>query len=146
MGEDRKYTDPELEKFVRENRDMIEKFLKAEGESFKERYYAEKSRAETAMNDQKEKVRELIGVFTDPEVQRHFMMAGFELFMGINAIMKAAPVPDAFKDIVDKTEEARVSAMENVCKANSECPKKPAQKVDIASTAPKTGKKKPSPE
>lgn len=151
---EKRYRDPELEKFFSENRDMIEKLLKEEKEMIKDTFEEEKEKMEALLEEQKDKAKEaaqgVVNMITDPDVQKHFMAVGLELLMGINALMKAAPMPDSVKEMVDKAEDVRKSASDNFCKNNPDCNKKPKpaapEKIEIkpvakkpaATTKPKT--------
>lgn len=146
MSDDKKYTDPELEQFIRENRDMIERLLKEEKTLFKEFFNEEKASIEEIAEEQKKKAREaaqgVFNMFTDPEVQKHFMTMGMEFMMGMNALMRAAPMPDIVKDMAEKADEARKGASENFCDTNPDCKKKPKasapEKIEIKSAPKKT--------
>jgi len=141
------YEDPELERFVRENNEMIKKLLKVQKDLAKETFKEEKDRVEELIEYQKAKTKEVaegvVTMFTDPDVQKHFMAVGLELFMGINALMKAAPLPDAVKDAMSKAEDVKDETSKNFCKVNPNCAKKPkTQKVNITDgdIKPKTQK------
>ncbi|MDR0309931.1 MAG: hypothetical protein LBH88_04160 [Candidatus Methanoplasma sp.] len=142
----KRYTDPDLEKFFRENREMIdrlfkeekermEKLFKEEKESFKNAFDEQRARAEEFAEKKKAKAKETaqeaFNAFTDPEVQRHFMAMGMEFMMAMNALMRAMPFPDTFKDMADKAEEARKKASDAARSG-----KPTAEKVEIRS-APK---------
>ncbi|MDR0888099.1 MAG: hypothetical protein LBM39_02810 [Candidatus Methanoplasma sp.] len=137
----KRYEDPELEKFFRENREIVEKLLKEERNLIKETVKAERERFEEYVGDPKVKVKEtandIFGAFTDPEVQRHFLTVGIELLLGVNALIQAAPIPEEFKDFVKKTEQEGKKAAGAAKKATSDV-KKPGsvsvEKVNIKGT------------
>jgi len=137
MTDDRgRYKDPELERFFRENKDMVESLIKEEREMIKRLLEEERANFDEVINKHKVKgedvAKKTMDMFTDPEVQKHFMSMGMEFIMGMTALMKASPLPDSFKDMVDRTEGAGKEAAKDVRK-NSEVPKD-VQKVDIKST------------
>ena len=152
------YTDPELEKFLRENKEMIErlfreerekmeKILKEEKESFRGVFDEEWEKAKRTAEEKKDKAKdtaqEMFNAFTDPEVQRHFMAMGMEFMMAMSALAKSMPFPDHIKDMADKAEAARKNASDNFSKADpgrGRSGTKAPEKVEIK-TAPK---KKPS--
>jgi len=160
MSEDgKKYTDPELERFLRENKEMVMRLFKEERkimaklfeeerECFKDAFSEEKAKAEEFAGKSKDKAKEtaqeMFNAFTDPEVQRHFMAMGMEFMMAVNALISAMPFPDGIKDMAEKAEEARKNATENFSKANAGRGKgtKPAapEKINIQ---PATKKKAP---
>ncbi len=157
-GEDKKRIDPELEKFLRENKEMMsrlfseekemmERFFKEEKEHFRGAFDEEMKRAEEFADRKKEKAKEaaktMFDAFADPEVQKHFMAMGMEFMLGMNALMKAMPVPDCMKDMADKAEKARKEASENFSKAaggKASKPSAPPEKINVE-PAPK---KKPA--
>jgi hypothetical protein len=119
--DDKKYIDPELEKFLKENKEMLErlfseekemmeKFFKEGKSSFKETFNKECGKAEDFAKEKKDKAKEkaedVFNAFTDPEVQKHFMVMGMEFMMGMSALIKAMPFPDFMKDAAGKAEEA----------------------------------------
>ncbi|MCL2147981.1 MAG: hypothetical protein FWH47_01395 [Methanomassiliicoccaceae archaeon] len=129
---DKGYVDPELEKFIGENKEMLERLFRSEmvmmrrlfkGEKdlFEEAFRDERKRVEEFADRQKDKAKEaaqgMFNAFTDPEVQRHFMAMGMEFMMGMGALMSAMPLPDCFKDMAGKAEEARRSTAEGFSKA-----------------------------
>jgi hypothetical protein len=149
---DKKYIDPELERFFRENRDMIERLLKEERSCLKSVFEAERARAEEMAESQKNKAEDIaqgvIGMLMDPDVQRHFMAVGTELILGIGALMKAAPIPDSIREMA---EEARKDKSDGFRKAGSEhgneSESASRRKVEIKSVpkkAPKPPEKSPA--
>ncbi len=151
--EGKRYSDPEIERFFSENKEMIERLLREEKEIFISTFEQEKEKVGELMDEQKDKAKEMaqgvVNMVTDPEVQRHFMAVGMELLMGMNALMRAAPVPDTVKDMMDKAEEMRKTTADNFCKTNPDCNKKPKpaapEKIDIKPVAkkPQTSSAKP---
>jgi len=148
------YTDPELEKFLKENKEMIERLFKEEKEmmekffkeekeffrgTFDEEWEKAKRSAEEQKNKAKDTAQEMFNAFTDPNVQRHFMAMGMEFMMAVSALMKAMPFPDPIRDMAGKAEEARKNASDNFSRSGSGRSKPGAQapeKVEIK-TAPK---------
>jgi len=161
MSEDgRKYTDPELEKFLKENKEMMERlfrenkemmdrFFREEKERIRDAFDEEIKRAEAFSGEKKDKAKdaaqEVYNAFTDPEVQRHFLAMGMEFMMGMNALISAMPFPEQMKDMAKKAEEARKSTSENFSKAGADRGKgmKPAppEKINVE-PAPKKSQSK----
>jgi len=126
MSEDEKrYIDPELEKFLKENkemmkrlfseeREMVESFFKEEKEYFKGTFDEEQKKTEEFFKEQRKKAKEtgeeVFKAFADPEVQKHFMKMGMEFMMGMSALISAMPFPDIVKDMAGKAEKAGKSA------------------------------------
>jgi len=132
--DDKRYTDPELERFLRENKEMVMRLFKEERkimaklfeeekECFKEAFGEEKAKAEDFAEKSKDKAKEtaqeMFNAFTDPEVQKHFMAMGLEFMMAVSALFSAMPFPDGIKDMAEKAEEARRNATENFSKASA---------------------------
>ena len=150
-----RYAGTEMESFVKENRDKVERLIKderAHAASFivserdiytdavmRERIRArERVREEYHMNrafleedaqwakdrttEAKEKMDEIagkaVGTLTDAEVQQHLFGAGMEMFMAVNSLIKAAPVPDSVKEAINRTERNKDA---EYCKKNSHC-------------------------
>ena len=130
-------TDEEINKFVGENRELIERIMKVQQESAKETVRLAKEMAEGAVDSTKvaaEKVAKkseeffkvTIETITNPVVQEHFMTAGLELIAGLSAMAELAPVPDFMKEAAaDFEKEAKKAA----CKANKDCPAKTTKKA-----------------
>jgi hypothetical protein len=163
---DKKYIDPDLERFLKENKEMIERLLKEEKEMmqklFKEEkeffggtFDEERKKAEEFAQKQKDKAKdtaqEMFNAFTDPDVQRHFMAMGMEFMMGMNALMRAMPFPDCVRDMADKAGEAGKSAAENAARTGRGRSNASAlEKIEIESApkkeAPPSDKTKDSPD
>jgi len=145
MSDDgKKYTDPEVERFFRENKEMVEKLLREEKEIFSRMLKEKKAKYDNSTK-QKEKAKEtaqqMMGAFMEPEVQRHFMMMGMEFMMGMSALVQASPIPDMFKEMAGKAEGAGKAAA-NEFRKGIETKKgsnvKP-QKVEIKDAGKKAG-------
>lgn len=131
-----RYVDPELEKFFRQNKEMVEKLLAEESEKAidamekgnisakdfaiyhakkaKETAEAEKEIFEEFARYKKKKADDLatglLAMMQDPDVQKHFATAGLELLMAFDALVKAAPIPDEFKKPAEKASQAAKTA------------------------------------
>ena len=108
------FTDSELEDFIRENREILERLLRQEKDRAgriynKEAQKAEelKGKAEEFKGKAEEKTAEFIAAVTDPEIHKHFMRAGFEILMGAGAMLKAMPMPDKVRSTLDLAKETR---------------------------------------
>lgn len=162
---DPKYTDPEIEKFVRENKEMIEKLLQQERANIKKVMEAESANAKDFAEFQEEKIEEILSkskepfeefadcqkdkmehaaqsvivMFMDPEFQKHMVSAGMEMMMALEALVKAAPLPDFARDAAEKAQETRDNATKAYCQKNPDCVNKKAsrqtQKVPIKGSA-----------
>jgi len=110
----------DLEEIVRKNREKIEKILKDQKGSFKEKADSTKEKAEDALKG-------ILSLFLDPEIQMHFIRAGMEFLHGIEEIVKNAPMSDNMKDTVEKACEMKDKIIDAV--ANEMDPKsKPKDK------------------
>lgn len=128
-------TEEEFQEFVSKNRELIEKIMVLQKEGAIEIASAGRSAAHDAMNTAdaaKEKAEEFAkatySMFMDPEVQRHFMAMGMELFMGLSAMMQKAPIPDFMRESASSTER---NWKDSTCRANDTCGKAKVQKVEI---------------
>ena len=150
--DDKKYIDPELEKFLKENKEMLErlfseekemmeKFIKEGKGSFKETFDSECEKADEFAKQKKEKAKEkaeeVFNAFTDPDVQRHFMKMGMEFMMGMNALIKAMPFPDFVKEAAGKAEEARKGTSDDFSNSEKSKPNSGLEKIDIEMTSKK---------
>lgn len=143
------FADKELRSFVRENMEILESLIRQEKDMAKALYQAEKSKAEDKIGELRksaeEKTFEFIAAVTNPEMQRHFMVAGFEILMGLNAFVQAMPKPDFLEGATEMAKEARGDAMKQARKAYSDVKRSTPKKVDIvespASAKPNTPEK-----
>ncbi len=118
-------TEEEFRDFIRKNRDLIEKIMALQKEGVIEiASVGREATREAAVSVDAAKqrtedfARAAYSMFTDPEVQRHFMAMCMELFMGLSAMMQKAPVPDFVKETAGSTERAWKSS---ACRTNDEC-------------------------
>jgi len=154
---DKSYIDPELEKFLKENKEMLERLFREERELVKELFKEEKeffrgsfdeecAKAEEFAKEKKKKAeetaQEMFYAFTDPEVQKHVMSMGFEFMMAAAAFVKAMPIPDAFKDMVDRSDDARKKAYRDSARRNKETEPSGPEKINIDSAPKKTSSAK----
>jgi len=103
--------EPDMEEFVKKNREMIEAILKTQ----KEKAGSQKKKAEETMDG-------LLGLILNPEIQRHFVKAGMEFLAGIEGLLRNAPFPDKMKETVGKACDAKDAFMKDVvCEENPDC-------------------------
>ncbi len=132
-------TEEEIRRFVSENKALIESMMQLQREgmteaasvardSAKDAAAFMKDSAEDAMSRAEDLAKATFGMFTDPEVQRHFVAMGLEFMMGLSAMMQKAPIPDFMKDSADSAGKAVRTA---ACRANEDCGARKVQKVDI---------------
>ncbi len=128
-------TEEEFQDFVAKNRELIEKIMLLQKEGVIEVTSAGRDAAHEAVHavdDARVKAEEFAKatytMFMDPEVQKHFMAMGMELFMGLSAMVQKAPVPDFMKEAVGSTER---NWKDSACKANDQCGRAKVQKVEI---------------
>lgn len=131
------FTYSEIESFVKENREMLERMMRQEKEMANRFYQSGASRAEELKSRAEEKTIEFIAAVTDPEIHRHFMLAGFEFLMGVNAMMKAMPMPEVVRATMELAKETREKTFEEAKenyskkKAASESSGPVSQKIEI---------------
>lgn len=135
------FSEEEFQSFIKQNRDLIERMMSLQKEAVVNTAAAGReithevvgSAAETA-EKAKEKTEEFVkttyNMFTDAEVQKHFMTMGMEFMAGLSALMQKAPMPDFVKDAAGGVED---NWKQTACKNNDECAAKKAraQKVKI---------------
>ena len=122
-------TNEEIDRFVSENREMIERMMAIQEEGI--RTTAELGRqlteeaikvsvmmADIMMKKTEEFVKATFEMLTSPEVQKHFMTAGMETLAGVSAMAELAPMPGFVKTGVLDTERAVRQA---ACIANPAC-------------------------
>ena len=104
-------TEEEFQDFVAKNRDLIEKIMVLQKEGVIEVASAGRDAAHEAahvVDDARVRAEDFAkatySMFMDPEVQKHFMAMGMELFMGLSAMMQKAPVPDFVREAAGSTE------------------------------------------
>ncbi|MCL2890931.1 MAG: hypothetical protein FWF40_03455 [Methanomassiliicoccaceae archaeon] len=124
----------ELERMVKEQKEMIDKLMEAHGHdhgpSLKDTIDSKKEKAD-------ETFRSVFAIFTNKEIQRHFVKAGMEFLSGIEEIIKAIPVPDSVREKMDMAAEAKDDFVKDVvCDLNPSCKyksasKKKMKKIDV---------------
>jgi vacuolar-type H+-ATPase subunit E/Vma4 len=113
----------ELERMIKEQREMIEKLIEAQKASFKETTEPKKERAEDAM-------KAILSIIANKDIQKHFVKAGMEFLSGIEEIIKAVPFPDSVKEKMDKASEAKDEFVRGVvCELNPVCKQKTGKKM-----------------
>lgn len=146
MTEEKGYSEDfesELEEFVKENREMLEKLLeKTRGDECSEKIHGAKDKAKTKAE---EKMKEVVYFATNPEMHSHFMAAGFQFMMGVNAAIKAMPLPDFVKESIDSMEEAREQTAERMRKSKSDSSdeKPKTGRIEISVSEPEEPQSKP---
>ena len=66
---------------------------------------------------------EIFSPFTDEQFQKHVVGAGLEFWMALNALVRAAPLPDSLKNAFAN---ADLNRSREYCAKNPECRKKPS--------------------
>lgn len=132
-------TEEEFQDFVAKNRDLIEKIMVLQKEGVIEVASAGRDAAHV-VDDARVRAEDFAkatySMFMDPEVQKHFMAMGMELFMGLSAMMQKAPVPDFVREAAGSTER---NWKDSACKANDQCGRSKVQKVEINRDEPSDG-------
>ena len=113
----------ELERMIKEQREMIEKLMEAQKSSFKSTIEPKKEKAEEFM-------KAMLSLFTNPEIQKHFVKAGMEFLSGIEEAIKAIPLPDNVKEGIGKASEIKDTFVRDVvCEMNPVCKYKTGKKM-----------------
>ncbi|MBQ8180238.1 MAG: hypothetical protein IJ026_07380 [Candidatus Methanomethylophilaceae archaeon] len=154
------FDEEEFQRFVKQNRDLIERMMALQKEAVKgvvtdaasmgrdlthdavslasETTGKMRESADATKEKAEEFARTTYGMFTDPTVQKHFMTMGMEFMMGLSAMMQKAPMPDFMKDAASGMEQ---NWKQSACRNNDECAarKAKARKVNIdVDTQPET--------
>jgi len=125
-------TDEEIDRFVADNRELIERMMHTQKEGIQAASEIGKEMTTTAIEStimaadivrkqSEEFVKSTYRTITNPIVQRHFMNAGLEFIAGLSALAEAAPMPGVMKDTARDFERNLKSA---ACRANKDCPAK----------------------
>ena len=135
------YSEEEFQSFIKQNRDLIERMMSLQKQAAVETLSAGREIAHEAVGSAvdtadkaKEKTEEFVkttyNMFTDPEVQKHFMTMGMEFMAGMSSMFQKAPMPEFVKDAAGGVEK---NWKQSACKNNDECARRKAsrQKVNI---------------
>ncbi len=125
-------TDEEINRFVNDNRELVERMMAVQKENaemakaigkdviklgFESTYIA----ADFARRKSEEFFVKTYKMITNPEVQRHFMASGLEFLAGLTALAENAPMPSFMREAaVGVQKNARAAA----CTVNENCPAK----------------------
>ncbi len=139
--------DPNVEKFILEHREDIEKLLKrschdegaGDGSSDGDEHHnhvGEGIDYLKGVSDQNRKKVEdtaqtVISTLMDQDFQKHMASAGFEFIMAVDALMKAAPMPDFVREATEKAHETRDNVTKSYCQKNPDCASKKQSKSSV---------------
>ena len=123
-------TDEEIDRFVADNRDLIERMMEIQMENARTAslfgrdlaVQMSESAVEAACmvrERSEEFFRETLDTISDPVVQRHFMDASMEFLAGLTALVEAAPMPDFVRTAAS---DFKSNARSAACRANKDCP------------------------
>lgn len=109
--------DPEeFRKFILDNREIIQSILDEGKEPTEEKTPEEK--LDEALTETKEKIKGLnyaaLSIFSDDDVQKHFITGCLEFIHFFEAIIDAAPLSPEVREMVKKAEQARDRTIRNV--------------------------------
>ena len=133
------YSEEEFQSFIKQNRDLIERMMSLQKQAAVETLSAGREIAHEAVGSAvdtadkaKEKTEEFVkttyNMFTDPEVQKHFMTMGMEFMAGMSSMFQKAPMPEFVKDAAGGVEK---NWKQSACKNNDECAGKKATKQKV---------------
>ena len=133
------YSEEEFQSFIKQNRDLIERMMSLQKQAAVETLSAGREIAPEAVGSAvdtadkaKEKTEEFVkttyNMFTDPEVQKHFMTMGMEFMAGMSSMFQKAPMPEFVKDAAGGVEK---NWKQSACKNNDECARKKATKQKV---------------
>ena len=133
------YSEEEFQSFIKQNRDLIERMMSLQKQAAVETLSAGREIAHEAVGSAvdtadkaKEKTEEFVkttyNMFTDPEVQKHFMAMGMEFMAGMSSMFQKAPMPEFVKDAAGGVEK---NWKQSACKNNDECARKKATKQKV---------------
>ena len=84
---------------------------------------------------------EVFSPLADEQFQKHVVGAGLEFWMALNALIRAAPLPDSLKNAFVNADNNRNSEF---CAKNPSCKKKPAEESEDKGEKPKAIKITPA--
>ena len=122
--------DEEFKKFILDNKDRILNILQEnlpDSDDVDRAFeYADKAKAKVSeKKDAVEDVaKQVYTAFTAPEVHKHFIKMGMELFMGLNEIADRLPVPDSVRKVRDDMGRTETEIRKEMCRNNPDCMKK----------------------
>ena len=133
------YSEEEFQSFIKQNRDLIERMMSLQKQAAVETLSAGREIAHEAVGSAvdtadkaKEKTEEFVkttyNMFTDPEVQKHFMTMGMEFMAGMSSMFQKAPMSEFVKDAAGGVEK---NWKQSACKNNDECARKKASKQKV---------------
>ena len=133
------YSEEEFQSFIKQNRDLIERMMSLQKQAAVETLSAGREIAHEAVGSAvdtadkaKEKTEEFVkttyNMFTDPEVQKHFMTMGMEFMAGMSSMFQKAPMSEFVKDAAGGVEK---NWKQSACKNNDECARKKATKQKV---------------
>ncbi len=128
-----KMTDEEFMAFINANKERMNTLMGNDKDVkafLKENAKKAKAKVEKVTDATEDTVKKVFEALFSPEVQKHVIGAGVELFLGISAALKAMPVPEKAQPIVDKMSEIRTNATTVYCAKNPECPRKKASEPE----------------
>lgn len=124
-------TDEEFKKFITDNRERILDILQESiptGEDVDRAFEpAERMKAETEARirarreEAAEAAREVYSAFVSPDVHRHFIRMGMELFMGLNEFVSRLPVPDGVRQFKEDLDQTQSELRKEMCRNNPDC-------------------------
>jgi len=125
-------TNEEIDRFVADNRELIERMMNLQKENFERsaelaKEFAEEAfdttvkAAELARKQSEDLFKATYATIASPVVQKHFMEASLEFLAGLTAMVEASPIPDCMKDAASDAER---NFRQAACKANADCPAK----------------------
>lgn len=100
--DDRYDTRSDIEDFIKENREILEDLIRREKEDAENIFNRGKDRArehvEKTKRESQNSMKQAVNAIMDPEIQGHFMSAGFDFILGVNALMRAMPQPKFMRE------------------------------------------------
>lgn len=96
----------EMIEFIEENREILEDLIRREKREAERVHRKNKDKVRKKVNrakrETKASMRQTFDALTDPDIQVHFMTAGFEFITGLNALIREMPQPFADYDEYDE--------------------------------------------
>ncbi len=114
----------EFRDFILENRDVIVEILREIPESVdleKAKDNPVNKALRRGAESAEDMARETFRAITSKEVQIHFVRMGLEFFMGMEALLKALPLPGILGDAYEEADAAVVRLGETICENNPNC-------------------------
>lgn len=122
-------SDEEFMKFIIENKDRIKELMNEVDSTsdndlkdyIKDAGKQAKAHASQAKDKTEDFAKNMYSAFMSPDVHKHFIRMGMELFMGLNELASRMPMPDSVKQFKQDMDSSTSEVKSEFCKNNQDC-------------------------